>query len=73
MQSSSDKKNSHSSPSPAVQEAERRGAERHMFTAGAEVVSSNPERDSPPALRISDQGVVSSIPQFPFPLAQACA
>jgi hypothetical protein len=38
MQSSSDKKNSHSSPSPAVQEAERRGAERNMFTAGAEVV-----------------------------------
>jgi hypothetical protein len=38
MQNSSHKKNSQGASSPAVQEAERRGAERHMFTAGAEVV-----------------------------------
>src|ERR1700730_18864568 len=37
MQSSSDKKGP-GTPSPAVQEAERRIAERHMFTAGAEVI-----------------------------------
>ena len=41
MHSSSDKKKGHGSPSPAVQEAERRIAERHMFTAGAEVVELN--------------------------------
>jgi PilZ domain len=38
MQSSSDKKKGLGAPSPTVQEAERRIAERHMFTAGAEVV-----------------------------------
>ncbi|HXN72643.1 MAG TPA: PilZ domain-containing protein [Candidatus Acidoferrales bacterium] len=38
MHNSSHKKHSLETPSPAVQEAERRGAERHMFTAGAEVV-----------------------------------
>jgi hypothetical protein len=38
MHNSSHKKNEHGAHSPAVQEAERRGAERHMFTAGAEVV-----------------------------------
>ena len=38
MQSSSDKKKTQGAPSPAVQEAERRIAERHMFTAGAEVI-----------------------------------
>ncbi len=38
MQDSSHKKHTHRAPAPAVQEAERRGAERHMFTAGAEVV-----------------------------------
>jgi PilZ domain-containing protein len=38
MQSSSDKKKTHAISSPAVQEAERRIAERHMFTAGAEVI-----------------------------------
>src|SRR5277367_6418742 len=38
MHNSSHKKNDHAAHSPAVQEAERRGAERHMFTAGAEVV-----------------------------------
>ena len=37
MHNSSHKKHL-AAPSPAVQEAERRGAERHMFTAGAEVV-----------------------------------
>jgi hypothetical protein len=40
MHSSSDKKKGHGTHAhePAVQEAERRIAERHMFTAGAEVV-----------------------------------
>src|SRR6204780_3338795 len=38
MHNSSDKKKGHGTPSTAVQEAERRAAERHMFTAGAEVV-----------------------------------
>jgi PilZ domain len=38
MHNSSHKKNDHGTHSPAVQEAERRGAERHMFTAGCEVV-----------------------------------
>ncbi len=38
MQSSSNKKNTQGAPVPAVQEAERRIAERHMFTAGAEVI-----------------------------------
>jgi len=38
MHSSPDKKNAHGAPAPAVQEAERRIAERHMFTAGAEVI-----------------------------------
>src|ERR1700735_4950939 len=38
MHNSSHKKHDHAAPSPAVQEAERRGGERHMFTAGAEVV-----------------------------------
>ena len=38
MHSSSDKKKGHVTPSPTVQEAERRIDERHMFTAGAEVV-----------------------------------
>lgn len=37
MQNSSHKKPSHGTPLP-VQEAERRIAERHMFTAGAEVI-----------------------------------
>jgi PilZ domain len=38
MHSSSHKKNNQGTPSLAVQEAERRLAERHMFTAGAEVI-----------------------------------
>src|SRR6202044_3029628 len=38
MHSSSDKKKTHPGSTPAVQEAERRIAERHMFTAGAEVI-----------------------------------
>jgi hypothetical protein len=38
MHNSSDNKKGHGTPSTAVQEAERRAAERHMFTAGAEVV-----------------------------------
>jgi PilZ domain len=38
MHNSSHKKNDHAASSTAVQEADRRGAERHMFTAGAEVV-----------------------------------
>jgi hypothetical protein len=38
MHNSSQKKNDNGTHSPAVQEAERRGAERHMFTAGCEVV-----------------------------------
>lgn len=38
MHDSSHKKNAHSGSKVAVQESERRGGERHMFTAGAEVV-----------------------------------
>src|ERR1700730_7817907 len=38
MQSSPDKKKLHGASAPPVQEAERRIAERHMFTAGAEVI-----------------------------------
>jgi PilZ domain len=38
MHNSSHKKSSLAAPSQAVLEAERRGTERHMFTAGAEVV-----------------------------------
>jgi hypothetical protein len=38
MQNSPHKKNSQGASSSVVQEADRRGAERHMFTAGAEVV-----------------------------------
>jgi hypothetical protein len=38
MHNSSEKKKGHGTHSSAVQEAERRAAERHMFTAGAEVV-----------------------------------
>src|SRR6202522_4769165 len=38
MHNSSEKKKGHGTHSSAVQEAERRAAERHMFTAGAEVI-----------------------------------
>src|ERR1700729_3069817 len=38
MPNSSHKKHDPPASSTAVQEAERRGGERHMFTAGAEVV-----------------------------------
>ena len=38
MHNSSHKKHDHAASSTTVQDAERRGGERHMFTAGAEVV-----------------------------------